>query len=185
MKLKPLAFSALPGSGVPQRYRKFTLEAWDGKFPRWLGTWRGDPWCVYVFGLVGCGKTHLLTAYYIHYAERCIPTVPVRWLDTAGWLDAMRQEFDDRSTTEWDNAVRARLLMMDDLGSERLTDWAKERISLLLRERHSHERATLITSNFGLERVANDLDPRLASRLSEGIVWEMPGEDHRKVQENA
>jgi len=182
MKLKPLAFSALPGSGVPKRYRKFTLEAWNGKFPRWLGQWKGDPWCCYVWGGVGVGKTHLLTAYFIHYAERCIPTVPVAWIDAACWIDAMRQEIDDGSTTELDRALRARLLLIDDLGTERLTEWAAERLSLLLRERHAHEKATLITSNFGLDRVAEDMDPRLASRIAEGIVWKLKGEDQRICQ---
>ena len=185
MKMKPLAFSALPGSGVPRRYRRFTFETWNGKKPRWLTQWRGEPWCCYVWGGVGVGKTHLLTAYFIYYSERCIPTVPVCWVDTAYWLDLQKQELDEGSNVEFDRALRARLLLLDDLGTERLTDWAKERISLLLRERHANERATMITSNFGLDRVAEDMDPRLASRLAEGIVWQLKGDDHRLGKEQA
>ena len=75
---------------------------------------------------------------------------------------------------------RVPLLVFDDLGFSRSTDWAREEVSGLIEARHADDLLTIITSNFGPDRIAEHIDPRLTSRIVEsGRVWKFPAKDLR------
>ena len=57
------------------------------------------------------------------------------------------------------------LLMLDDLGSEKPSDWVREQLYLLIDERYGVNRPLLISTNESYESVANNLGDRIASRL--------------------
>jgi DNA replication protein DnaC len=83
------------------------------------------------------------------------------------------------------------LLYIDDLGSERDTDWVVEQLYALINERYENQRAMLITSNSdskidgdidsGLRQLKEQLGPRTVSRLVEICGDPLPlfGPDHR------
>ena len=56
---------------------------------------------------------------------------------------------------------RAPLLILDDLGTESATPWAREKLFQLLNYRYAARLPTVITSSTPVE----ELDPRLASRM--------------------
>src|SRR4029079_3312899 len=59
-------------------------------------------------------------------------------------------------------AIRAvPLLIVDDLGTENTTPWAREKLYQIFNHRYNHRLPTVITSNTDLE----SLDPRIASRI--------------------
>src|SRR5213078_2422924 len=59
-------------------------------------------------------------------------------------------------------AIRAvPLLIVDDLGTENTTPWAREKLYQIFNHRYNHRLPTVITSNADLET----LDPRIASRI--------------------
>jgi DNA replication protein DnaC len=76
-----------------------------------------------------------------------------------------------------DALMEVELLVLDDLGAERMTPWADEQLFVLLNARYLAERPTVLTSN---ER-PDALPARLHSRLAElaQIVW-MPVSDYRR-----
>jgi len=65
------------------------------------------------------------------------------------------------------------LLYLDDLGSERHTDWVVEQLYALVNERYENQRSVLVTSNArsdvasGLRELEDQIGPRTVSRLVE------------------
>lgn len=131
-------------------------------------------WIVYE-GQFGCGKTHLAVAIanwrLEKYGER------VLFITTPDLLDLLRSTFDPRVQLSFDSyfdQIRgAALLVLDDLGVEKPSDWAKEKLFQLLNHRHVAALPTVITTNTPVD----DLDPRLGSRL-----MERPLVKHIKIQ---
>jgi DNA replication protein DnaC len=69
--------------------------------------------------------------------------------------------------------MRVPILVLDDLGSERLSDWSIEVISLLITYRYNHQLSTLITTNYQLKKSEEDLLNSLEERLSPGVVGKL------------
>ena len=72
------------------------------------------------------------------------------------------------------------LLIMDDLGAEKLTEFVRQTIYHIINTREQWELQTIITSNFSLEQIAEQIDQRIASRIA-GMcqVVEFTGQDQR------
>lgn len=69
--------------------------------------------------------------------------------------------------------MRIPVLVLDDLGSERLSDWSIEVLSLLITYRYNHQLSTLITTNYQLKKSEEDLLNSLEERLSPGVVGKL------------
>jgi DNA replication protein DnaC len=64
-------------------------------------------------------------------------------------------------------AVRtAKLLILDDLGTESATPWAQEKLHQIFNYRYAARLATVITMRKALE----EIDPHLASRMLDGSL---------------
>lgn len=122
-------------------------------------------WLIF-HGTYGCGKTHLAAAianYQITREERPIPMFVV----VPELLDYLRATFSPSSPTTFDRAFdqvkTAPLLILDDLGTESATPWAREKLFQLLNYRYATRQPTVITTF----NTPEELDPRLASRMSD------------------
>jgi DNA replication protein DnaC len=71
--------------------------------------------------------------------------------------------------------------VLDDLGTESATAWAREKLYQLLNHRYLANLATVITSNRAPER----LDPRIVSRMQErafaGELLHIRADDYRRT----
>ncbi len=123
-----------------------------------------------LFGPYGCGKTHLAAAV----ANTLIDyQVPVVFAVVPDLLDHLRSTFAPDSPVSYDqrfDAVRsAPLLVLDDLGTESGSAWAREKLYQIVNARYNDRLPTIITSNVRLEQI----DPRIASRMHDPAL---PGE---------
>jgi DNA replication protein DnaC len=60
------------------------------------------------------------------------------------------------------------VLVLDDLGSEKASDWVSEKLFQVIGNRHDHAKRTIITSNLDLRALADHLGhPRTPSRIGE------------------
>lgn len=59
------------------------------------------------------------------------------------------------------------LLVLDDLGAERRTEWVLEQLYAIVNERWADMRATVVTTNFMKSELELQLGSRIVSRLSE------------------
>ena len=75
-------------------------------------------------------------------------------------------------------ATLGRLLLLDDLGAEKVTDFCKASFYCILAEREEWGRPTLVTTNLTAAELAERFDPRVASRLA--VNWiALRGKDRR------
>ena len=115
-------------------------------------------------GPSGCGKTHLAAAIA---NERVSLGKPAFFITTPDLLDRLRAAFSPNSEIAYDeffDRVRnAPLLVLDDLGAQTSTPWAKEKLDQLLTHRFNNELPTVIVTITPIEQ----LEERIRNRLTE------------------
>lgn len=141
-------------------------------------------------GPAGGGKTHLavamlaetvrawLDAYptetlereddgYVSVLRR--PRLDVRLVSVPSFLDALRSRIRFADVVDpLPGLIAADLVVLDDLGREKVTDWASERLYVLVNERYNALRPTVVTSNYGPDVLADRGYDAIVSRLAEG-----------------
>lgn len=120
-----------------------------------------DGWLL-LEGTYGCGKTHLAAAV----GNECLRRGEVvLFITVPDLLDHLRSTFGPNAESAYDETFErirsAPLLILDDLGAESPSQWAREKLFQLLNYRYSHRLPTVVTTNVDLET----LDPRIRSRL--------------------
>jgi len=127
-------------------------------------------WLVFT-GPYGCGKTHLAAAIANHRAGLGAPPLFVMVPDL---LDHLRAAFSPNSGTSYDrrfDEVRtAPLLVLDDLGSQSATPWAREKLYQLMNYRYNRELPTIMTVAVD---ILKDLDARIYTRIRDERICQM------------
>ncbi|MBK8431871.1 MAG: ATP-binding protein [Chloroflexi bacterium] len=123
-----------------------------------------EGWLVFN-GVYGNGKTHLAAAIANAVARQ---GESVLFIVVPDLLDHLRAAFNPTSGTSYDKRfaeVKATpLLVLDDLGTESATPWAREKLYQLFNYRYNARLPTVITTAVP----PDELDPRLASRMLDG-----------------
>lgn len=154
---------------------------------------------LYVFGNVGVGKSYLATAL----TRRFVENLPVEKNGNTmgfvghGWpefavvselLLEIRSTFDmncvDRELDVIDKYSNAGLLVLDDMGAEKTTEWALQTLYVIINRRINNLKQTIITSNLSLDDLSFKLSDRIASRIKgmcgDNII-RIEGDDRRNA----
>ena len=120
-----------------------------------------EGWLV-LTGPSGSGKTHLAAAIANQIVDRGSAALYVSAPDL---LDHLRSSFGPNSEVAYDDLFQqvrmATLLILDDLGIQSATPWAKEKLDQLLNYRYAHRLPTVIMSTV----VVEELEERTRTRL--------------------
>jgi len=186
--------SMLKSSGVPERYWDKTLRSFEAttgqqraalaRVQRWVTDPIG-PGGMFLYGPPGTGKTHLLVGAI---REKLLQGVRgVRYVNVPLLLDELRasMKYTDNLAMERFEYLRddARIVVLDDIGREKATDWATERLYVLVETRYSHLRPTLASSNRSLNQLSEDGYDALVSRLMESSpMLKLNGADLRMAR---
>jgi DNA replication protein DnaC len=195
---------------IPPRYRRCEIETFV-TYPneKLLGAVRvakkfadefpATPKGLCLIGPPGIGKTHLAVAVL----RRVILTRGARGLfyDTRDLLRVIRSTYNPLvRTAEMDilrPVMETDLLVLDDMGSEKTSEWVEETMNLIVNTRYNERRHTIFTSNFldtpdGAEVDAQDFSLkerigfRIHSRMHEMCEFlEWDGADFRHAPPNA
>ena len=93
----------------------------------------------------------------------------------------LRSTFSNDNVTEDDVINRyanVPLLILDDFGAEKMTDYSMQSLYILINRRLNEMRQTIITSNLSLPEIQK-IDPRLASRIASYRQIKLLGKDRR------
>lgn len=150
--------------GLPPRYRRVAFEDFTPHTPSQelaLEAMRGRALeGVMLIGSAGCGKTHLACA--------AISAGPVGslFVNTATLLDDVRKGYDGEGRGLFTRALTAPLLALDDLGSEAVTDWVRDRLYTLINHRWDHCLPLIVTTNVTAADLAERIGQGVASRIA-------------------
>jgi len=198
---------ALRRAAIPARYEHCTLDNFDSSFPgadpslaaahilaRGFATnYPLESLGLLLVGLIGAGKTHLAVgALKAVIADRGAQGL---FCDYRELLRLIQNSYNPQvSTTELEilnPVMNAEVLVLDDLGAIRPTEWVWDTVSLILNSRYNNNRTTIITTNYpalppgagGLreETLGDRIGERMRSRLVEMCrELEMRGQDYRQ-----
>jgi DNA replication protein DnaC len=135
-------------------------------------------------GPVGCGKTHLAVG-----AARiaCALGYAPRFVSVPRWFQALRESYSDQRQGKEHQLLaqmrEAELLILDDLGAERSSEWVQERLLLIINERTEWMRPTWVTTNLTVKELTEGIGARSVSRLRGSmLVLTLEGEDYRQIE---
>ncbi|MBA7533342.1 Chromosomal replication initiator protein DnaA [subsurface metagenome] len=163
----------LPLKGAERAYQA-ALAFVSGKAKHHFLTFVGEP---------GRGKTHLALGIGWHWLENNLGLVKYYQVETL--LDDLRHGFradTDERAQQFDELLKrikeVPLLILDDLGVEQSTPWARAKLDEIIDYRYIRGEKTILTTNLAPEK----LQDRISSRLGEGIVVVLECDDYRSVK---
>ncbi len=122
-------------------------------------------WLVFNSIGYGNGKTHLAAGIANAITKQ---GEPVLFIVVPDLLDHLRATFNPASGQRYDKLFdeikTASLLVLDDLGTESATPWAREKLYQLFNYRYNTRLPTVITTATPID----EIDPRLATRMLDG-----------------
>ncbi len=118
-------------------------------------------------GPYGCGKTHLAASIVHRCAEFGITGVFVVVPELLARIRTSYRTGDGKAEAVIDMAKRAKLLILDDLGAEKASEWVKEQLYMLVNYRYEHMLPTVVTTNCNGAELEQELGRRTLSRLVE------------------
>lgn len=109
-------------------------------------------------------------------AERRMERECPGWLSVPGTILRLQRDFDrDRGSRSGaaqldEMADRSGLLVLDDLGAEKVSDWSLSVLFDIVDRRYTESRGVLVTTNKTVRQLAADGYGRIVSRLADGGV---------------
>ncbi len=187
-RAEEIAVARRAAARIPERYRNCRLQNFKdldndslrkakAVAKRFVAHWPAVDAGLLVTGPVGVGKTHLAVAILNELVDTKGATG--LFCDFSDLLDRIQASFGKGSDESQDDIVApyrdAGLLVLDELGARRPSDWVREVLYGLLNTRYNRGRLTILTTNF-----ADDPDGRGGETLEMRVgapvrsrLWEM------------
>lgn len=136
------------------------------------------------FGPVGTGKTHLAAAI----SNRLFGTIGVLFISCPEFLMKLRDAMNGRGAKKnlslLSTAKAVGLLVLDDIGTEKSSEWVTEILFILINHRYEFKLPTLLTTNCNLTLLEEKIGDRIVSRLVEMCrCVEFSGPDYRHLKQ--
>jgi DNA replication protein DnaC len=196
-QFKKFSKEFLASSGIPRRYRKCRFKNYQPQnqyqfralkvskefFLQFPFVSKG----ILLYGPPGTGKTHLAVATLQNIIE--FKGLRGVFCDFRGLLLDLKSSYESRTSSSeiLDSVRKVPLLILDDVGAERNTDWAKDILSEIVNYRYTQSLPTVITTNLRFDTYSSDsflakFDERTESRLYDMCqIVKVEGDDRRKA----
>ena len=165
-----LTYADLPHAQNPKTFENFEVRAGTqeglsvalayakGEFNSHLLT---------LHGRNGSGKSHLLEAIGRHMVAE---GMSVKYALAPSLLDALRDSYDEEAEdsyrTVYDRYANAPVLLLDDLGLGKSSEWAIEKLTMLVDDRYRNSKPMVVATNLSADQmVAEGWGYRMADRI--------------------
>jgi len=126
----------------------------------------GDIKWLTLSGAVDCGKSHLAVSICREWLSH---DKPARYVFVPGMLDDLRSGYDNNAEYSFESKMHfyktVPLLVMDDLGTEKMTEWGYEKLCIIINHRSEEGLHLVVTTNKPLDSIPGDREHRIGSRL--------------------
>lgn len=137
---------------------------------RYLKNWKemkAKGYGFFFWGNVGSGKTHAASALTNALIQEQL--VEALFLNMPATVTRVKKTFDSSSKNEdtklFDRMKEVELLIIDDLGVEKMSDWLADQIYQIVDHRWQNKKPMLITSNQSLDDLGSCYKAQVISRI--------------------
>ena len=154
--------------GFPKRFLKYGRESLLPRFQKILDDILQKPTQgLFITGAIGSGKTCFLCVLAKELVKQ---GKEIHFVNVSELLFEIKSTFDKEHKILNDYGLISKyanmeLLILDDLGSEKMSEYVRQSLYVLVNKRYLNELITFFTSNLSLEEVALKIDERIASRI--------------------
>ena len=181
------------------------LEAVKGFASNFVNSWNENNWLI-LSGGCGVGKTHLAVAalkeaarqrvaYKINKSQSSWFKAGSRmagffiFKSSSAIIHEIKASYSANELSEHETLTKymnCQLLVLDDLGTERASEWQQEKLHLLLNHRYNEMMPTIITTNLGLTELNKQVGKRVVDRIFEAAchgdnLWKLRGKSQRRT----
>ncbi|WP_030898542.1 ATP-binding protein [Streptomyces sp. NRRL F-5126] len=173
---EPVTALELADARIPARYRRALADrpkvtAWADQIAHAGRPGPGGPGIAKGPSLLIAGPTGTGKTYQAYGAIRALLArgVRLRWeaTTTADLHARLRPRVGHDAERDLRSLARCPLLLLDDLGAAKASEWTEELTYRLINHRYEHMLPTLITTNLPTDQLRSALGDRVASRLAE------------------
>lgn len=140
------------------RYARRYVEKWEDMYAENLGL------CFY--GSVGTGKSFAAACIANALVARCIPVMMTNF---SRIINGMPDMWSGERNAYIESFNRYKLLIIDDLGVERSTDYAMEQVYNIIDQRYKNKQPLIVTTNLAWRDIKN-CDEKKMQRIYDRIV---------------
>lgn len=110
---------------------------------------------LFLSGSFGSGKTYLVSALFNELAKKDVKSAIVFWPE---FLRNLKSSFNSDYGEKFEKIKKAPLLLIDDIGAENLTSWARDEVLCpIVQYRMEEGLPTFFTSNFDIDSLEEHL----------------------------
>jgi DNA replication protein DnaC len=159
--------------GVPLRFRKYPFALPDFMRPFLDTKERG----IALTGGVGAGNTTAIVSFIREWIKKQEYKYAGQFMDSWKFIvypefimalqDCYKNDKGEMTALEYlDSIARYPFLAIDDMGAEKPTEYVRQATYYLINYREMRLLPTFITSNFSMDFLNDNIDPRISSRIS-------------------
>jgi DNA replication protein DnaC len=140
---------------------------------------------LYLYGKSGVGKTIFSCFYLLGLLKTQSDLNKMFFINTTDLLFKFKASYihrsDETETELIEKYSKAKLLILDDFGIDKITDWSFQMLYVLINNRYENMLPTIFTSNHDLDEMTAKLgDNRITSRIQESCeIVKMDGKNYR------
>lgn len=161
----------LENSGMPSEWQDHALKLYVRRSPDVEAAYQaavrfGSQVCnkepsvisLYISGSVGAGKSFLASCLAHDLIRR---SIPILWASMGNILSQLKSAYSQKQDAEEILKIykKANILVIDDFGKERPSEWTNEQLFALVNYRYERKKPIIITSNYDLDKIADRLTP--------------------------